>query len=76
MERLSDVGGGPLYKVGDLVQLSPATDWFMRGAKYGEIMSVMHHKSGRFSYMVDLNLMGSSIGKRVRIHENFIIGLS
>ena len=27
-------------KVGDRVQLHPATDWWMRGAKYGEVTKI------------------------------------
>ena len=53
------------YKVHDRVELHPATDWWMQGDRYGEVIaigSVYYHvkmdRSGKVRRMVPENILG------------------
>ena len=54
----------PNSLIGTRVQLSPATDWWMRGARYGEIVKI--GKSGMVHVKLD------ATGRTIRIHGDLL----
>ena len=54
-----------VYRVGQRVELHPATDWWMRGARFGEVVKV-----GRSLYHVRLD----RTGRVVKVSERNIGG--
>lgn len=42
MNRQIEISGGQLACAGDRIELHPATDWWMRGARYGVIIKTVY----------------------------------
>lgn len=60
------------FSVGDRVQLLPATDLWMRGARFGDVKAINMNREGTILYVLDCE----ALKDLVRVTERNIGGLA